>query len=164
MLCSCRQILHTLLEKCPNTEFFLVCIFPYSDRYREYGKIRTRKNSVFGHFSRVDGWRGNFLKLQTDWYIPEGSTGNTPLGLTYFRDSPAEVFLGKSVLKICSKFTGKHPCQSVIWIKSLCNFIEIALWHGYSPVNLLHIFRTPFHLAYSWTALFLYYLKTSENL
>ena len=26
----------------------------------------------------------------------------------------------------------------------LCNFIEIALWHGCSPVNLLHVFRTPF--------------------
>ena len=25
-----------------------------------------------------------------------------------------------------------------------CNFIEIALWHGCSPVNLLHSFRTPF--------------------
>ena len=24
------------------------------------------------------------------------------------------------------------------------NFIEIALWHGCSPVNLLHIFRAPF--------------------
>ena len=24
------------------------------------------------------------------------------------------------------------------------NFIEIALQHGYSAVNLLHIFRTPF--------------------
>ena len=36
------------------------------------------------------------------------------------------MFLGKSVLKICSKFTGEHPCRS-----------------GCSPVNLLHIFRTP---------------------
>ena len=26
----------------------------------------------------------------------------------------------------------------------LCNFIEISLRHGCSPVNLLHIFRTPF--------------------
>ena len=26
---------------------------------------------------------------------------------------------------------------------SLCNFIEITLRHGYSPANLLHIFRTP---------------------
>ena len=29
-------------------------------------------------------------------------------------------------------------------IKSLCNFIETALRHGFSPVNLLHIFRTLF--------------------
>ena len=28
----------------------------------------------------------------------------------------------------------------------LCNFIEIALRHGCSPVNLLHIFRTQEHL------------------
>ena len=25
-----------------------------------------------------------------------------------------------------------------------CNFIEIALWHGYSPVTLLRIFTRPF--------------------
>ena len=31
---------------CPNTEFFLVHI------QSECGKMRTRKNSVFGHFSR----------------------------------------------------------------------------------------------------------------
>ena len=28
--------------------------------------------------------------------------------------------------------------------KAVCNFIDIPLWHGYSPVNLLHIFRTLF--------------------
>ena len=41
----------------------------------------------------------------------------------------------------------------------LCNFIEITIRHGYSPVNLLHIFRTPFLkntsgwllLCYLWT-------------
>ena len=33
---------------CPNTEFFLVRI------QSECGKIRTRKNSVFGHFSRSE--------------------------------------------------------------------------------------------------------------
>ena len=61
-----------------------------------------------------------------------------------FRSSHPEVFLGKDVLEICSKFTGEHPCRSAISIKLLCNFIEIALWHGCSPVNLLHIFGTPF--------------------
>ena len=37
-----------LPEKCPNTQFFLVRI------QSEYRKMRTRKNSVFGHFSRSD--------------------------------------------------------------------------------------------------------------
>ena len=62
---------------------------------------------------------------------------------TTIRSSRPEVFLRKVVLKICSKFTGGHPCRSVISIKLLCNFIEITLRHGCSPVNLLHIFRTP---------------------
>ena len=53
--------------------------------------------------------------------------------------------LWKGVLKLCSKFTRKRPCRSVISIKLQSNFIEIALWHRCSPVNLLHIFRTPFH-------------------
>ena len=26
----------------------------------------------------------------------------------------------------------------------LLNFIELIPWHAYSPINLLHIFRTPF--------------------
>ena len=60
------------------------------------------------------------------------------------RSSHPKVFLGKDVLKICSKFTGKYPSRSVISIKSLYSFIEIALRYGCSPVNLLHIFRTPF--------------------
>ena len=47
------------------------------------------------------------------------------------------MLLRKAVLKICSKFTGEHQCGSVISIKLQGNFIEIALWHGCSPVNLL---------------------------
>ena len=46
----------TLREKCPNAEFFLVRIFPHSvvslRIQSECGKIRTRKNSESGHFSR----------------------------------------------------------------------------------------------------------------
>ena len=33
-----------------------------------------------------------------------------------------EVFFRKGVPKICSNFTGEHPCPSVILIKLLCNF------------------------------------------
>ena len=60
------------------------------------------------------------------------------------RSSHSEVSLRKGLLKICSKYTGEHPCRSVISIKLQSNFIEIALRHGCSSVNLLHIFRTPF--------------------
>ena len=45
------------------------------------------------------------------------------------------MFFEKGVLKICSKFTGEHTCRSVISIKFICKFIEIALWHGRSPVE-----------------------------
>ena len=49
----------SLPENCPNTELFLVRIFLYSDSVNlriqsEYRKIRTRNNSVFGHFSRSE--------------------------------------------------------------------------------------------------------------
>ena len=74
------------------------------------------------------------------------------------------MFLGKVVQKICSEFTGEHPCRNVISIKLrrttllnfatllnlhfgmgfLLNFIKITLRHGCSPVNLLHIFWTTF--------------------
>ena len=72
------------------------------------------------------------------------------------RSSHPEVFLGKGVLKICSKFTGEHPCQRAILIKLLCNLIEIALWYRCTPVNLLHVFyRTPFpRNTYGWLLLF----------
>ena len=64
--------------------------------------------------------------------------------ICWCRSSHPGMFLGKGVLKICSKFTGEHPCRKVISITLLCNFIEITLRHGCSPVNLLHIFTTPF--------------------
>ena len=55
------------------------------------------------------------------------------------------MFLWKDVLKVCSRFAVEYPCRSAISIKLLCDFIEIALQHKCTPVNLLHIFRTPFH-------------------
>ena len=58
--------------------------------------------------------------------------------------TPRQVFLGKGVLKICSKFTEEYPCRSVISIMLQSNFIEITLLHRCSPVHLMHIFRTTF--------------------
>ena len=39
----------------------------------------------------------------------------------------------------------KCDCNKVALIKLLCNFIETTLPHGWSPANLLYIFRTPFY-------------------
>ena len=60
-----------------------------------------------------------------------------------FKSSCPEVFLEESVLKISRKFIDR-PCRSMISTRSLHNFIEITLQHDCSPVNVLHIFRTPF--------------------
>ena len=54
------------------------------------------------------------------------------LSNTLYRSSHPEVFLGKGVLKTCSKFTGEHPCRSAISIKLFCNFIESHFGRGVS--------------------------------
>ena len=55
-------------------------------------------------------------------------------------------------MRVVNIFRGRHPevffyrrtpMPKCVSIKLLCNFIEITLWYGWSPVNLLHIFRTP---------------------
>ena len=79
----------------------------------------------------------NFIKKETLAQV-------FPVNFAKFRSSHLEVFSEKGVLKICSKFMGEHPCRCVISIKLLYNFIELALRHRFSPVNFLHIFRTPF--------------------
>ena len=65
--------------------------------------------------------------------------------LSYFQKQPSRGVLRKSALEIRCKFTGEHPWGSIISIELLCNFTKIALRHECSPVNLLHIFRTPFY-------------------
>ena len=44
----------------------------------------------------------------------------------------------------------KNPCRSVISIKLQSIFIKTTLRYGFSPVNLLHVFRTPFRKNTSW--------------
>ena len=55
----------------------------------------------------------------------------------------------------------KCDCRNVISIKLRSNFIEITL-HGCSPVNLLHIFRTPFTKNTSGWLLLSRYLNCTE--
>ena len=86
----------------------------------------------------------------------QGTLALNGLKKRYIGSSHEEVLLGKGVLKICSKFIGEHPWQRAISINLPCNFIEIALQHGCSPVNLLHILdylflRTPLYCCFWYT-------------
>ena len=82
-LASQNQRFFTLREKCPNTELSLVrfsCMrtehgilrskSPYSVRIR---KIRTRNNSVFGHFSRSVGFPENHSFSAKFWLVIHNS-------------------------------------------------------------------------------------------
>ena len=74
---------------------------------------------------------------------------------TLFGSSQPEVFLEKAVLKICSKFTGEHPCRSVISIKLLCRAPFIKSTSGWLlliipmesiefSVHVFNTFESPF--------------------
>ena len=69
------------------------------------------------------------------------------------RSSRPKVFCKKCVLRIFTKFTGKHLCQSLFLIKlrpQACSFIKKRLWHSYFPVNFMKFLRTPFYIEHLW--------------
>ena len=97
----------------------------------ECGKIRIRKTKNTGTFQAVV----SAIWLSETSYWPFLYSSIQIIN----RTSPPEVFIGKDVVKICSKFTGEHPCRNAISIKLQSDFIEITLRRGCSPKNLLHI-------------------------
>ena len=62
----------------------------------------------------------------------------------HIQKQPFRSVLTKSCSENMQQIYGKNPYRSVISIK-FCNFIEIALRHGFSPVKLLHTLRKPFY-------------------
>ena len=112
---------------CPNVKsHFGMAVLPFAKNTSEWLLLIYNKQS-----SKIS-------KSQVLWYQ------NLWQSLLSVQKQPPRGVPRKGVLKICSKFTGEHPCRSVISIKLLCNFIEITLRHRFSPLNLLHIFRTRF--------------------
>ena len=105
-------------------------------------------------------WTFLLQKCKEDSYTPKYTTISlclkrnkafSPVLVLFWRSRP-EVFLGKGVLKIRSKFIGETPMLKCDFNKvaatlfKYCglNFIQITLQDGCSPVNLLHMFRTSF--------------------
>ena len=92
----------------------------------------------------------------TSWIINEGLCLPPHCHcLAYLiRSSYPEVFLVNSVLKICTKFTGENPWRSVNSVQ-LSKILKRHPSCCFSPVNLPHIFRTPFSKDTSvWLLLF----------
>ena len=59
--------------------------------------------------------------------------------ITVIQEQPSTGVLRKSCSENMQQIYRRKPM-----LKLLCNFIEITLRHACFPVNLLHIFRTPF--------------------
>ena len=109
------------------------------------GKIETfmtidRQFQTLEMESTIEGYQ-NVANLR---YMKSNCMFDYLSWLWFVSSSRSKVFLRKGVLKICSRFTGEHPYRIVVSIKFQSNFVEITLQHGCSPVNLLHIFTTPF--------------------
>ena len=60
-----------------------------------------------------------YIKDSTDFWnkCQQEVWENTTIVTFNDRSSPLEVLLGKRILKLGSKFTGEHPCRSLISIK-----------------------------------------------
>ena len=75
-----------------------------------------------------------------------------------FRSSHADVFLGKGFLKICSKFTGEHPCRSVISIKLL---IHTSAW--VFSCKFAAYFQNTFSYEHLWVAASVLFLSSPSS-
>ena len=68
----------------------------------------------------------------------------------YIRSSHRRRSIKKSVLKVFTKFTGKHLCQSLFFNKvadlTPATLLKKRLWHRYFSVNFVKFLRTPFFI------------------
>ena len=73
---------------------------------------------------------------------------------------PSRGVLKKRCSENMQQICREHSCRSMISIKLQSNFMEITLQHGCSPVNFLHIFRTPLPKSNSgWLLLYVFASK-----
>ena len=119
----CRTALLTALAKYPlvlqtiNLAFFLFILIFFQSKYGGSVSICFSQNSQTTSFECI-----NILVIKQ----------------VINRSNRSQVFLGKVILKICNKFAVENSCQSckAVLLKSHFGI-------GCSPLNLLHISRTP---------------------
>ena len=88
------------------------------------------------------------------------------------RSSLQRCSIKKGVVRNFTKFTGKHLCLSLFFIKAAglrpATLLKKRLWHGCFPVNFVKFLRTPFFhrtplVAASVSHLYLLYLWTTAS-
>ena len=115
-----------------------------SCKTEEYSELCQTSN-IFAKRTMLDSWQGSeYTSLRLFCIATEISTTKVYPANKLQKQPSRGVLKKKWYSENMQQIYSEHPCRSVISIKMLCNFIGIPLWHGCSPVNLLHIFRTPF--------------------
>ena len=83
----------------------------------------------------------------------DNSMNCRPFYLFKNRSSRPEVFC-KKYLKMFTKFTGKHLCQSFFFNKIVglrfATLLNERLWHRHFLVNFAKFLRTPFSIEHHW--------------
>ena len=100
------------------TEYFVSLCIQY-----DCGKIRTRKQSVFGHFSRSE----NYVLFEPIWGHSNRFQKQS------FVDNTFKKFINS---------TGKHLCLNLL----ACNSIKKKLRYRCFPVKFIKFLRTPFFI------------------
>ena len=112
---------------CPFVNSFLICVaFDHHLLHFAFHLLSFFLNSCKCYWSSF-----SLSLLMMRWFSLAAKCKVFILDSTFVQKQPSRGVLRKrysEILKIHSKFTGQHPCWSVISIK----------------LNLLHIFRTPF--------------------
>ena len=129
------------LKICENGSSYLYWVKSFQIRrffWSKYGKIRNRKNLVFGHFLR-----------SADMNVSNIST---------IRSSRPGVFCKKGALWNSAKFTEKQMCHNLFFNKVAGLRPEKRLWHRWCPVNFAKFLRTPlFTERLRWLLLYYHY-------
>ena len=86
-----------------------------------YFSLRPRGHTIKTYYGQSSKYRRFFLEInlrKKKWVISWSYNPHNKIIFSHIestsRSSHPEVFLEKGVLKIYSKFTGEHPCRSVI--------------------------------------------------
>ena len=115
--------------------------FVISIRYSMKNLFNLTPNFKWAHNTRLS-YNIPPIKVRNDFFLllyqsgtSLASTLETQKASILFRSSHPKVFFRKGVLKICSKFTGEHPCRSAISIKLQSNMDQLHILRTSFPKN-----------------------------